>query len=75
MLQFIRDNATGWIAWGIVILISIPFALWGVHQYVAPDSSVAVAIVDDVPLSVDTEEDLAHARQVIGAREASKRKG
>ncbi|MCY4221610.1 MAG: SurA N-terminal domain-containing protein [Thiotrichales bacterium] len=50
MLQFIRDNATGWIAWGIVILISIPFALWGVHQYVAPESSVAVATVDDVEI-------------------------
>ena len=47
MLQFIRDNATGWIAWGIVILISVPFALWGIHQYVTPDSSVAVATVDD----------------------------
>ena len=46
MLQFIRDNATGWIAWGIVILISIPFALWGIHQYVTPDSSVAVATID-----------------------------
>lgn len=47
MLQFIRDNATGWIAWGIVILISIPFALWGIHQYVTPNASVAVATVDD----------------------------
>ncbi|MDD9983218.1 MAG: SurA N-terminal domain-containing protein [Gammaproteobacteria bacterium] len=50
MLQFIRDNATGWIAWGIVILISIPFALWGIHQYVTPDSSVAVATVDDTEI-------------------------
>jgi len=50
MLQFIRDNATGWIAWGIVILISIPFALWGVHQYVTPESSAAVATVDDVEI-------------------------
>ena len=47
MLQFIRDNATGWIAWGIVILISVPFALWGIHQYVTPNSSVSVATVDD----------------------------
>ena len=50
MLQFIRDNATGWIAWGIVILISIPFALWGIHQYVTPDSSAAVATVDDTEI-------------------------
>ena len=50
MLQFIRDKATGWIAWGIVILISIPFALWGIHQYVTPDSSVAIATVDDAEI-------------------------
>ena len=50
MLQLIRDNATGWIAWGIVILISVPFALWGIHQYVTPDSSVAVATVDDAEI-------------------------
>lgn len=50
MLQFIRDNATGWIAWGIVILISIPFALWGIHQYVTPAATVAVATVDDAEI-------------------------
>ncbi|MDQ7072654.1 MAG: SurA N-terminal domain-containing protein [Gammaproteobacteria bacterium] len=29
MLNFIRVHAQGWIAWFIVGLISIPFALWG----------------------------------------------
>ena len=66
MLQFIRDNATGWIAWGIVILISIPFALWGVHQYVAPDSSVAVATVDDVEIGYyDFQRAYARRRQQL----------
>ena len=50
MLQLIRDNATGWIAWGIVILISIPFALWGIHQYVTPEGRVAIATVDDTEI-------------------------
>jgi len=36
---------------------------------------IDVAIVDEVPLSVDTEEDLARARQVIGAREALEQEG
>ena len=68
MLQFIRDNATGWIAWGIVILISIPFALWGVHQYVAPDSSVAVATVDDVEIGYyDYQRAYARRRQQLQA--------
>ena len=73
MLQLIRDNATGWIAWGIVILISIPFALWGIHQYVTPDSSVAVATVDDTEIGYyDFQRRYARRRQqvqsMLGAR-------
>ena len=33
MLQTIRDRAHGWIAWAIVFLISVPFALWGIQSY------------------------------------------
>ncbi len=33
MLQFIRDQASGWIAWVVVILICIPFALWGLNEF------------------------------------------
>jgi peptidyl-prolyl cis-trans isomerase D len=33
MLSTIRERAQGWIAWAIVILISIPFALWGIQSY------------------------------------------
>lgn len=47
MLDFIRRRATGWVAWVIVILISIPFALWGVNEYMAPVSTLAVAEVND----------------------------
>ena len=73
MLQLIRDNATGWIAWGIVILISIPFALWGIHQYVTPDGSVTVATVDDVEIGYyDYQRAYTRRRQqlqsVLGAR-------
>ncbi|MGB0714154.1 MAG: SurA N-terminal domain-containing protein, partial [Gammaproteobacteria bacterium] len=46
MLQSIRDRATGWIAWIIVILLSIPFALFGIQQYFSADSSLPVAVVD-----------------------------
>ena len=66
MLQFIRDNATGWIAWGIVILISIPFALWGIHQYVTPNSSIAVATVDDSEIGYyDFQRRYARRRQQL----------
>jgi len=45
MLHLIRERAKGWFAWAIVILISIPFALWGVNSYITPDSNPAVATV------------------------------
>ena len=53
MLQSIRDHDTGWIAWIIVILISIPFALWGIHEYLSPTSNVAVASVNGTDIGTD----------------------
>ena len=46
MLTSIRARATGWIAWAIVIFISIPFALWGVNSYFEGGASIHVAVVD-----------------------------
>lgn len=46
MLHYIRDRAQGWIAWLIVGLISIPFALWGVNSYLTGASDVVVAEVN-----------------------------
>ncbi len=53
MLGYIREKATGWVAWFIVILISIPFALWGVHGYMNGGNSSELAIVGDMQLSVN----------------------
>jgi len=52
LMQSIRDRATGWIAWVIVILISIPFALWGINEYLSPSSNVAVAVVNGTDVSI-----------------------
>jgi len=46
MLQAIREKAQGWIAWAIVILITIPFALWGIQEYLGVGSEPEVAVVD-----------------------------
>lgn len=46
MLHFIREKAKGWVAWFIVALISIPFALWGVNSYMTGPSDVVVAKVN-----------------------------
>lgn len=51
MLQSIRDRAQGVGAWIIVILISIPFALWGIHEYVQPTNEEMVAKVNDVKIT------------------------
>jgi peptidyl-prolyl cis-trans isomerase D len=55
MLQAIRDKAQGWIAWAIVILISIPFALWGIQEYLGAGAEPVVASVNDEEI---TERDL-----------------
>ena len=50
MLTAIRDRATGWIAWALVILITIPFALWGINSYFEGASKIVVATVNGVDL-------------------------
>lgn len=52
LLHSIREKATGWFAWVIVILISIPFALWGINSYITPDANPSVANVGDYKISV-----------------------
>lgn len=51
MLQSIRDNAQGWLAWVIVGLISIPFALWGVHEYLNPSGDPVMAEINGEELT------------------------
>lgn len=46
MLTAIKERATGWIAWAIVILITIPFALWGINTYFEGAEDVTVAKFD-----------------------------
>jgi len=46
MLQSIRDRAQGWIAWVIVGLIILTFALFGIDQYARGDKIVVVAEVN-----------------------------
>ena len=46
MLTSIREKATGWIAWIIVIIIVIPFALWGINSYFEGASNLPVAEVN-----------------------------
>ena len=54
MLIRIKERATGWIAWAIVILITIPFALWGINTYFEGVTSVAVAEFDGEEIDYET---------------------
>ncbi len=63
MLQTIRDRAHGWIAWTIILLISVPFTLWGIQSYLGVGGEPMVAQVNGVEIS---ERDLD--RQVQNAR-------
>ena len=71
MLQNIRDRATGWIAWVIVILISIPFALWGVQEYAGVGGPVLAATVNGTDLPLRTlqegvQKERSRMQQMLG---------
>jgi peptidyl-prolyl cis-trans isomerase D len=45
MLQAIRDKAQGIFAWAMLILVGVPFALWGIQNYFDGGKEMAVAEV------------------------------
>jgi peptidyl-prolyl cis-trans isomerase D len=52
MLQFIRERARGWVAYTIVGLLTVPFALWGIHSYFEGGAPNDVAEVGNVKISL-----------------------
>ncbi len=64
MLQAIRDKVTGWIAYGIIFLISIPFALWGVNSYLGGGEIAPAATVNGEEITQrDLDQAYANYRQ------------
>ena len=64
MLQAIRDKVTGWIAYGIIFMISVPFALWGVNSYLGGGEVLPAATVNGEEISVrDLDQAYASYRQ------------
>ncbi|MCG6969203.1 MAG: SurA N-terminal domain-containing protein [Gammaproteobacteria bacterium] len=51
MLHFIREKIQGWIAWAIVILLIIPFALWGINKYMDGGGPLVAAMVNGEEIS------------------------
>jgi len=46
MLSSIKNKTKGWVAYLIVGLITIPFALFGINEYFTGASNIVVASVD-----------------------------
>lgn len=57
MLQSIREHAQGFLAWVIVLLISIPFALWGIHEYLRPNTQVVIAEINNTEVPYNEFQD------------------
>ncbi|WP_455204134.1 SurA N-terminal domain-containing protein [Kaarinaea lacus] len=51
MLSIIRERMQGWIAGAIVVLLIIPFALWGVNEYFGTGGPLVVATVNGEDIS------------------------
>lgn len=47
MMQFIREKAQGIFAWVMLVLVGIPFALWGINNYLDDGHETPVAKVGD----------------------------
>ena len=61
MLQAIREKTSGWIAYLIIALISIPFALWGINSYLGGGAEKPAAIVNGDEIT-PRQLDAAYAR-------------
>ena len=63
MLHVIRERATGWVAYLIVFLISIPFALWGISEYLGFGGGADVAEVNGHPIPIERYNELYQANR------------
>jgi len=66
MLQSIRDKATGWLAYVIIGLIAIPFALWGLGEYFGGAGPLVAAEVNktEIPVRLVHQETRAQREQI-----------
>lgn len=54
MLLTIRKKSQGWVAWLIVLIITIPFALFGINSYFEGAGQVTVAKVEGEKINAQT---------------------
>lgn len=67
MLQNINDGAKGWVAYAIIIIISIPFALAGISSYLGGSDSLVAATVNGEEISAQSVQNaVLQQRQRLG---------
>lgn len=69
MLQTIHDKAKGWVAYAIVGLITIPFALFGINSYFEGGGKLVAATVngEDIPVQA-VQNALLEMKQQFGGQ-------
>jgi peptidyl-prolyl cis-trans isomerase D len=53
MLSAIRNKSKGWVAYLVVGFITIPFALFGIQDYVSGSANNSIATVDDEDIDIN----------------------
>ena len=53
MLGAIRNKSKGWVAYLIVGLITVPFALFGIQDYVSRAGNASIASVDGEDIDIN----------------------
>ena len=53
MLSAIRNKSKGWVAYLIVGLITVPFALFGIQDYVSRSATNSIATVDGEDIDIN----------------------
>ncbi len=63
MLISIRNKITGWVAWLVVLIIAVPFALFGINAYFEGANEINVAEVNGEPITMQQFQQSAEQRR------------
>ncbi|HIO93481.1 MAG TPA: hypothetical protein EYG68_11665 [Leucothrix mucor] len=68
MLQTINDKAKGWLAYTVVFLISVPFALFGINSYLGGGDTLIAATVNGEEIPVrEVQNELLQQKQRLSS--------
>ena len=65
MLGAIRRKSKGWVAYLIIGLIVIPFALFGIQDYVSRSANISIATVDGEDIDLNLYYQELNSQQIL----------